>query len=654
MKKMLLISALCLLCAFCLTACKKDEPSVNDNPTSDNQNQDNNQNDDNQNDDNQNDDNQNDNVVYSEGLEFMSYGDGTCFLRDIGSCTDTDIVVPPTSPEGDIIIGVGNRAFSFCADITSITLPNSVTTIGSYAFEACKSLKSIAISENLTTIGEYAFSYCSSLKSITLPRSLTSIGDYAFYYCSRLENVTISKGLTSIGEHAFTYGDFMSITIPDSVTSIGDSAFSSCDNLTSIVVDENNSAYKSIDGNLYSKDGKTLIQYTIGKIDSTFTVPDSVTNIGDRAFAGCTTLTSVTMTGNVTTIGVRSFYWCKGLKSITISDSITDICDYAFDFCESLTDVYYGGLEKDWEAVSIGSDNSCLTNATIHFVYSEGLEFFSNGDGTCSVSGIGTCTDTEIRIPPVSPAGDVVTGIGAHAFPVRDNITSITIPETVIKISESAFYVCSGLTDIKVDKNNKAYQSVDGNLYSKDGTVLIRYAMGKTEKEFAIPDGVTSIDRSAFRDCNNLERVVISNGVTSIGDDAFYGCRGLTSVTIPDSVTTIGGNAFENCTSLTDVTIPENVSNIGGYAFANCTSLVSMTIPDGVSSIVYKLFSGCTSLTSIIIPYSVTSIDLGAFLDCTSLTDVYYRGSSWQWSRVVIDTDNDCLTNAKITYNYTE
>ena len=182
----------------------------------------------------------------------------------------------------------------------------------------------------VTTINDYVFNYCSSLTSITIPDSVTTIGEAAFYGCSSLT----------------------SMTIPDSVTTIGDRAFARCSNLTSITVDTNNQYYKSIDGNLYTKDGKTLVQYAIGKTDSSFTIPDSVASIGDSAFSNCSSLTSITTPDNVTSIGYQAFSGCSSLTSITIPDSVTSIGYQAFSGCSSLTSITFTGTIEQWNAIT--------------------------------------------------------------------------------------------------------------------------------------------------------------------------------------------------------------------------------------------------------------------------------------------------------------
>lgn len=229
--------------------------------------------------------------------------------------------------------------------------------------------------------------------------------------------------------------------------------------------------------------------------------------------------------------------------------------------------------------------------------YSESLKYTVIDDTTCRVSGIGTCTDTDIVIPSTAPDGRQVVEIGDRAFNNNTAITSVDIPDSVTSIGDYAFYRCTGLTSvtignsvtsigdwafngcigltsITVDENNTIYKSIDGNLYTKDGKTLIQYAIGKEDTSFIIPDDVTSIGYSAFYNCSNkFTHISIPDGVESIGGFAFYSCDGLTSVTIPDSVTSIGNNAFIYCSGLTSVTIGNGVTSIGNYVFKYCPNI---------------------------------------------------------------------------------
>ena len=171
-----------------------------------------------------------------------------------------------------------------------------------------------------------------------------------------------------------------SITIPDSVTSIGDSAFEDCSRLTSIIVDNDNRYFASIDGNLYNKNKTVLIQYAIGKTNSSFTIPNSVTSIRESAFWHCSRITSVTIGNGVTYIGTYAFYGCSSLTSVIIGNCVTTICKSAFYGCSSLKTVLYKGTAEQWKKISIDSDNGDLTNAARYY-YSE-TEPALSSDGT--------------------------------------------------------------------------------------------------------------------------------------------------------------------------------------------------------------------------------------------------------------------------------
>ena len=215
-----------------------------------------------------------------------------------------------------------------------------------------------------------------------------------------------------------------------------------------------------------------------------------------------------------------------------------------------------------------------------------------------------------------------VTSIGWSAFNNCSSLTSITIPDSVTSIGDEAFDDCEKLTQINVDKANTVYSSVNGVLFNKNKTELIRYPEGKADTSYSIPDSVTSIVIGAFYNCSSLTSITIPDSVTSIGIGAFYNCSSLTSITIPNSVTSIGNFAFFRCSSLTSVTIPNSVTSIGDSAFSWCSSLTSITIPNSVTSIGDRAFAGCSSLTSVTIPNSVTSIGDYEFSSCDSLTSI--------------------------------
>ena len=277
-------------------------------------------------------------IIIDRGIK--SIGDDAFFW-----CTSlTSVAIP------DSVTSIGDSAFADCTSLTSVTIPDSVTSIGEYAFAGCTSLMSITIPDSFTSIGNGTFSGCTSLTSVIIPDGIVSIADNAFgncnnlvgnlydnaYYlgndqnpyllllCAKSTDITsciIHKDTRFFHESAFSDCTFLtSVTILDSVTSIGSGAFAYCTSLTSILVDNDNTAYQSIEGNLYSKDGNTLIAYAIGKTAMSFTIPDGVTSIGDEAFYGCEALMSVTIPDSVTSIGYQAFRGCYALTSATFEN----------------------------------------------------------------------------------------------------------------------------------------------------------------------------------------------------------------------------------------------------------------------------------------------------------------------------------------------
>ena len=401
-----------------------------------------------------------------------------------------DIVIPDEINDLPVT-ALGDYSLHHCDSLTSVKMPDSVTYIGNDAFLYCKSLLSVKMSNNAAYIGSDAFLGCTVLKDIEIPASVKYIGDAAFAYCDGLTSVEIPTGVTSVGGSAFGGCDNLtSVTIPKSVVSIGERAFNECGSLTSINVSEENPCYSSPDGNLYDKDQKTLMQYAIGKRESEYIMPDSVTAIAEYAFERCQNLKTVKLSKSLTSIGIRAFFNCPSLTDIEIPNGVISIDEYAFCDCYGL------------ESVTI-------------------------------------------------PAS--VTKIDYKAFCGCISLKSVEIPAGVTEIDYQVFHNCSDITAINVSDENQYYCSIDGSLFDKEGKTLIKYADGKPESEYMIPSGVTAIEDFAFWYCENLTKIEIPDGAEYIGDFTFFGCNGLPSIVIPESVTFIGRDAFGYCDAFSDV-----------------------------------------------------------------------------------------------------
>ncbi len=295
---------------------------------------------------------------------------------------------------------IGNKAFNSYNNLTTVKLPGSLKTIGEDAFSNCINLTSVTLGNKVETIGKNAFSFCIKLDSITIPGSVKTIGENAFYYCEDLSEVVIPNGVSTIGANAFAFCSSLSgVSISKSVTTIGLDAFTACESLTGITVDSENESFSNDEyGVLFNKDKTILVQYPIGNTSTSYTIPESVKVVAPNAFA-----------------------YNSNLTTIILSEGVTAIENGAFDNCQQLSDVYYSGTSADWKKIAIGTDNECLTTASLHFDYCVHKYVGVPTAPTCTERGYTTYTCSECG---ASYVDDYVTETG-HNYS-----SEITTPAT--------------------------------------------------------------------------------------------------------------------------------------------------------------------------------------------------------------------------------
>lgn len=731
---------------------------------------------------------------------------------------------------GKSVKSIGYKAFSNCRKLTEIVLADSVEHMAESVFEGCKNLKEIVIPPKVKSLNNNVFGGCGSLKKIYIPENILNIYGNP---CTGAESALKSFGAAKNNAHymsidgnlyskdkyemlQYAQGKNESVfTVPDGVEKIRGYAFSDCKNLKKIIipesvgfidynafcrsmlefieVDENNGRYTDIDGNLYSKDKKTLVRYAAGKSETEFSVPDGVEVIERNAFSACENLKKINLPQSIRFIGDGAFKRCRRLEILNIPSGVKNDLKECFDECDSMKKLVlsYNFLNeipdlpkecavldergKNFEAFEIDNGYHEITYISDGFEYAESVlkkykgrkkkvkipkrtlglctdafigsfaeqifissnvrkiqcgigkenetlkkihvdeknKFYSSADGVLyskdkrvlyyvprqyagkefvvpdSVETIETYSFSYCGFERII-LGRGIKRIKEEAFCRCSRLTEIILPEGLEYIGSEAFaecalpknfilpksvkyigcaafaeseieYVyigenvadinapfesCGRLEKIEVDKNNKCYISIDGNLYTKDRRRIVQYAPGKEETEFSVPNCVAEICNSAFYGCINLKKAHLSESVEFIGDFAFAWCSGLENINLPQSIRNTRlfmtfihckslksidlpdcieetTDVFENCTSLETVSLPKGLKVLNG--FENCKSLKHLTVPEGVVE-TDRALAGCTRIESIDLPESMAVIHTSTFKNCVNLKSIVLPG----------------------------
>ena len=525
-------------------------------------------------------------------------------LLEIGEYAFAECTAMEDAELPDSVTTIWTRAFLNCTSLTSIRYPMNWTTAGTDfwyeggIFEGCERLTTIMVPEGVTSIPDNAFIRASYLDEIELPSTLRIIGNDAFRNCSSLIDLAFPENLTTIGEYAFAGCTAMeNAELPDSVTTIGNRAFLGCTSLIYFRYPMNwvlaGTNYNSTEGALEGCESLTAVTVPEGITwipDNAFTsasyleeieLPATLQSIGSYAFYGCSSLVDPELPEGLTEIGGHAFEECTSLTGLVYPENLTTIGEYAFAGCTSMENAE---LPDNITYIGAGAFQNC--SVLTSFRYPKNLTtagvYIYWGDGIF----IGCESLTTIAIP------EGVSCIPENVFAFADYLEEIELPSTLTKISSHAFYYCNSLTDP------------------------------------VLPSGLTEVSDYAFAGCTTLTGLVYPENLTTIGEHAFADCTSMENAELPDSITYIGAGAFQNCTALTSFRYPKNWTTAGVYTywengiFVGCESLDVITIPEGVTVIPDKAFAFSTYITYIEIPSTLRVIGIEAFYNCTGIQEI--------------------------------
>ena len=623
---------------------------------------------------------------------------------------------------GNNITGIGEYAFYFCEKLQTLTVPESVLSIGSYAFGFCEKLNELTLKEGIQEIGNYAFLSCSALTNICIPNSVTHIGDNAFYYCTNITTVHIPKNVKNIGSEAFGSCNNVSnitvasenqyycslngnlfnkdktilvqyatakteteysipntvytiskmafdgcsalakITIPCNVSTIEVGAFSNCKNLSEILVDSENSNFYSLNGNLFNKDKSVFIQYSVGKNDTSYELPNTVKKISDYAFCGGGHLKTISIPASTNVIGSYAFNrcsnlaeiripegvqhldkyilgYCNNLKTVYIPKTVIMIDEYAFQSSNNIENIFFEGSQNHWNMISsdlnINATTTCTGTETILLdsgTCGNNLKWEIYTDGNLVISGNGEMLDYSSNNSPwfnykngiTKITVNGVTNIGKYAFYQCVNIKEVILPEGVNTLEDGSFGMCTNLSSVTIPSS---IESIDSNAFSGCKSISNIYFNGSYVKwykssyasNYSFKDAdITCVSDNKIYDSgnfgDNLSWAIQNNGTLVIS-----GTGNMPNYTINSSL--VNNAPWRTYKSvINSIVIADGITSIGDYSFYGHYNIEDVSIADSVENIGYGSFGSCTSLTNLIIPAGVSTVEGSAFSRCKNLS----------------------------------
>ena len=578
--------------------------------------------------------------------------EGTIIIADNAfySCPELSSVSIPSS-----VTSIGNSAFEYCSGLSSINIPNSVTSIGQLAFARCPRLTSINIPNRLSIIEYGVFQNCSGLTSINVPNSVTSIGKYAFSCCSSLSSINIPNSVVSIGDRTFQECSSLNyIIIPSNVAYIGQDAFYKT-NIQKVIflssTPPNNIAFCAIPScqiyipvgskDIYSSipNWKYKLIYEGGIVDNMIFRLDNkcltvVGLIGDGINIEELTIPSITelngITYNVSGIAGEAFMGSTALVRVSLPNSIEEIGSCAFQGCTNLktvtlskniTNISYGAFQNCTSLESVDILVGTITVEDYAFDGCASLTTVTMKDYVTSIGEYCFCNCVNLSSITLSKS---IESIGKYAFDGCVSIRDVTIPATCASIYPTTFNGCTKLKSFTVDSSNIYYSTLDGVLTDKNQTQIVAYPIGKGST-YTIPASISSIGENSFRG-SELTSISIPASVSTIYNYAFADCDKLGKVIFENGLSSISlsNYIFQN-SALQDVEIYRLIYNnkSGSYTpFYGCTTLKTAILGNKVTHIYPYMFYGCTALISVELGEYITSIGSWAFGECSSLESI--------------------------------
>ena len=612
------------------------------------------------------------------GIRKIVFSDGITSVSDLLLLNYNDRYMIESISFGKNIKRIGYRAFEYCENLTSITLPESLEEIGDLSFIGC-GFVNLEIPDSVTKAGVNCFTGCDNLKSVKISKNLLTIPEYMFSQCPRLENINMPDSIKKIDDDAFMGCGVVNLQLPSNLEYIGYGAFARCMNLSKITLP---ATIKYIEGEAFNGCKRlTTVDFEDG-----FSC-----NIGQDMFRNCDNLEVIEIPNGVEYIGSNSFANCKKLSEITIPNTVTNIYNNAFSGCDSLKIIKgYIGSYAETFANNNGIDFDPIGGEAPEPPAPTGMKI-NVGDhalatvtgDTVTVTGTGATYDecwwaevndsaneldkASIRHIVVE---DGITSLGYELFRNFINVETVVLPNSLRKIGTLAFYNCRSLEALIIPDGVTQL----GNYIFEDCTGLKSISLPATlntvpaladkyESEdlpvetITLNNGIKAIGERAFCKMNSLKTIVIPDSVTTIQNYAFWGCNSLATITLPDSITEIGESAFAG-TSLTEITLPKNLTSLDVEAFTGCNAEIifpaslryipnlgvnavrKVIIPEGVETIGSYAFGECSNLLEITLPSTITKVEDGAFLE-TGIT-------TFNWPQNISSIPYSAFRNTKL------